>query len=43
MLSLLIAFPIARRLIRGSGALYTLLFIGLFLPLSIIPLFVEAR
>lgn len=40
---LLIAFPIARRLIRGSGALYTLLFIGLFLPFSVIPLFAEAR
>ncbi len=43
VLGLLIAFPIARRLIRGSGALYTLLFIGLFLPFSVIPLFAEAR
>ncbi len=43
LLGLLIAFPIARRLIRGSGALYTLLFIGLFLPFSVIPLFAEAR
>jgi len=43
LLGLLIAFPIARRLVRGSGALYTLLFIGLFLPFSVIPLFAEAR
>jgi raffinose/stachyose/melibiose transport system permease protein len=43
VLSLLIAFPIARRLIAGSGALYSTLVIGLFLPLSIIPLFIEAR
>lgn len=43
LLGLLIAFPIARRLIRGSGALYTLLFVGLFLPFSVIPLFAEAR
>ena len=31
--------PIARRLVRGHSALYTLLFIGLFLPFSVIPLF----
>jgi raffinose/stachyose/melibiose transport system permease protein len=43
VLGLLIAFPIARRLVRGSSALYTLLFIGLFLPFSVIPLFAEAR
>jgi raffinose/stachyose/melibiose transport system permease protein len=43
VLGLLIAFPIARRLVRGSAALYTLLFIGLFLPFSVIPLFAEAR
>jgi raffinose/stachyose/melibiose transport system permease protein len=43
VLSLLIAFPIARRLIAGSNALYATLVIGLFLPLSIIPLFIEAR
>ncbi|HEY1705677.1 MAG TPA: carbohydrate ABC transporter permease [Trebonia sp.] len=42
-LGLLIAFPIARRLVRGHGALYTFLFIGVFLPLSIIPLYAEAR
>jgi raffinose/stachyose/melibiose transport system permease protein len=43
LLGLLIAFPIARRLVHGSAALYTLLFIGLFLPFSVIPLFAEAR
>ncbi len=43
VLALLIAFPIARRLIRGSGVLYGWLAIGLFLPLSIIPLFIEAH
>jgi len=43
LLGLMIAFPIARRLVRGSGALYTLLFVGLFLPFSVIPLFAEAR
>jgi raffinose/stachyose/melibiose transport system permease protein len=42
-LGLLIAFPIARRLVRGHSVLYTLLFIGLFLPFSVIPLFAEAR
>jgi raffinose/stachyose/melibiose transport system permease protein len=43
VLSLLIAFPIARRLVAGSNALYASLVIGLFLPLSIIPLFIEAQ
>jgi raffinose/stachyose/melibiose transport system permease protein len=43
VLGLLIAFPIARRLLRGHSAVYTLLFVGLFLPLSIIPLYAEAR
>lgn len=42
-LGLLIAFPIARRLVRGHSALYLTLFIGLFLPYSVIPLFAEAR
>lgn len=43
LLALLMAFPLARRLIRGHQALYALLAVGLFLPLSIIPLFIEAR
>ena len=43
LLGLLIAFPIARRLIRGHSALYVALFVGLFLPFSVIPLFAESR
>jgi raffinose/stachyose/melibiose transport system permease protein len=43
VLSLLIAFPIARRLVAGSSLLYSSLVIGLFLPISYIPLFIEAR
>jgi raffinose/stachyose/melibiose transport system permease protein len=43
VLALLIAYPIARRLIRGHNVMYGLLAVGLFLPFSIIPLFVEAR
>lgn len=42
-LALLIAYPLGRRLIRGHGAVYGLLAAGLFLPLAIIPLFIEAR
>jgi raffinose/stachyose/melibiose transport system permease protein len=42
-LSLLIAFPIARRLIRWSSPLYSWFVIGICLPLPIIPLFIEAR
>jgi raffinose/stachyose/melibiose transport system permease protein len=43
VLALLIAFPLARRLVSGHRQLYTLLVIGLFLPLAYIPLFIEAR
>jgi raffinose/stachyose/melibiose transport system permease protein len=43
VLALLIAFPLARQLVRGHRSLYTLLVIGLFLPLAYIPLFIEAR
>ncbi len=43
ILGLLIAFPIARRLVRGHSELYLTLFVGLFLPFSVIPLFAEAR
>jgi raffinose/stachyose/melibiose transport system permease protein len=42
-LALLIAYPVARRLVRGHSLLYGLLAVGLFLPFSIIPLFIEAR
>jgi raffinose/stachyose/melibiose transport system permease protein len=43
LLGLLIAFPIARRLIHGSSPLYGFLLVGLFLPFSVIPLYAEAR
>jgi raffinose/stachyose/melibiose transport system permease protein len=43
ILGVLIAFPIARRLIRGASALYLTLMVGLFLPFSVIPLYAEAR
>lgn len=37
--ALLIAFPIARRYIKGSTAIYTLFMMGMFLPDGTIPLF----
>jgi raffinose/stachyose/melibiose transport system permease protein len=43
VLALFIAFPVARRLVRGSSFLYALLAVGLFLPIAYIPLFVEAQ
>jgi raffinose/stachyose/melibiose transport system permease protein len=43
VLALLIAFPLARQLVRGHRQLYTLMVVGLFLPLAYIPLFIEAR
>lgn len=42
-LSLLVAFPLARRLVRRSGALYQWFVIGICLPLPIIPLFIESQ
>jgi raffinose/stachyose/melibiose transport system permease protein len=42
-LSLLIAFPIARRLVRHSSLLFKAFVIGLCFPLPIIPLFIESR
>lgn len=42
-LSMLIAFPIARRLTRWSSQLFIWFVIGICLPLPIIPLFIEAR
>jgi raffinose/stachyose/melibiose transport system permease protein len=42
-LSLLIAFPVARRLIRWHSPLFLSFVIGLCLPLPIIPLFIESR
>ncbi|HTW10862.1 MAG TPA: carbohydrate ABC transporter permease [Acidimicrobiales bacterium] len=43
VLSLMIAFPVARRLVRWATPLYRFLVIGICIPLPIIPLFVEAR
>jgi raffinose/stachyose/melibiose transport system permease protein len=42
-LSLVIAFPIARKLVGWSSSLYKAFVIGIALPLPIIPLFIEAR
>lgn len=42
-LSLAVAFPVARRLIRWHSPLFLSFVIGLCLPLPIIPLFIEAR
>jgi raffinose/stachyose/melibiose transport system permease protein len=42
-LSLLIAFPLARRLVRRAGSLYQWFVVGICLPLPIIPLFIESR
>jgi raffinose/stachyose/melibiose transport system permease protein len=43
VLSLLIAFPVARRLLRWSSSLYQFFVIGLALPIPYIPLFIESR
>src|SRR5581483_11325777 len=42
-LSLLIAFPIARRLVRASTFIYRTFVIGVCIPLPVIPLFIEAQ
>jgi raffinose/stachyose/melibiose transport system permease protein len=42
-LSLLIAFPVARSLVRWSSGVYRAFVVGICLPLPIIPLFVEAQ
>lgn len=42
-LGLLLAFPIARSLIRHASWLYRFLVIGLCFPLPVIPLFIESR
>lgn len=42
-LSVLIAYPVARSMVRWSGALYRSFVIGICLPLAVIPLFVEAQ
>jgi raffinose/stachyose/melibiose transport system permease protein len=43
ILSLFIAFPIARRLIRAASGVYTSFVLGLFLPIAVIPLFIESQ
>jgi raffinose/stachyose/melibiose transport system permease protein len=42
-LSLLVAFPLARKLVRGAGLIYRTFVIGVCIPLPIIPLFIEAQ
>jgi raffinose/stachyose/melibiose transport system permease protein len=42
-LSLLIAYPIARRLVRRASSIYQWFVIGVALPLPVIPLFIEAH
>lgn len=42
-LSLFIAYPLARRLIRWSTPMYHWFVLGICLPLPIIPLFIESR
>ena len=41
--SVCLAFPISRKYVRFSRQLHTLLTSGLFFPVALIPLFVEAR
>lgn len=42
-LSLLVAYPVSRRLIRSASNIYRVFVIGICLPLPIIPLFIEAQ
>lgn len=43
MFSVCLAFPISRRYVRWSRQLHAILTSGLFFPVALIPLFVEAR
>lgn len=43
ILGVFLAFPISRAYVRFSGALYALFVFGPFLPVGIIPLFIEAK
>jgi len=43
LFALFVAFPIARRYARGGSLIYALFLAGFFLPVSIIPLFIEAQ
>ncbi len=39
----LLAFPISRRYVRGSQFIYLLFLAGMFLPVGLVPLFIESR
>ena len=43
VMAVFIAFPIARGYFRRTGNLYSLFLVGFFLPVSLIPLFIEAQ
>lgn len=43
LLAMFVAFPIARRYNRAGSIVYALFLAGFFLPVSIIPLFIEAQ
>ena len=43
LFAMFVAFPIARRYARGGSLIYALFLAGFFLPVSIIPLFIEAQ
>jgi len=39
----LLAFPVSRRYVRGSQIIYLFFLAGIFLPVGLIPLFIESR
>lgn len=39
----LLAYPVSRRYVRGSQFIYTLFLAGMFLPVGLVPLFIESR
>ncbi len=39
----LLAFPVSRRYVRGSQVIYLLFLAGMFLPVGLVPLFIESR
>ncbi len=43
LFAVFVAFPIARRYVRGGSFIYSLFLAGFFLPVSIVPLFIEAE
>ena len=43
LFAVFVAFPIARHYIRGGSLVYSLFLAGFFLPVSIVPLFIEAE